>query len=174
MKLTEKEEKIARLALDKGAQDGERAAAALKLIESLHARGVSVEDIQGETAPDSAPDDETPRETPHEAAYRQAAARQEQAEYEERVRKEEARIEQAEREARAAQAAYDALSGYRKLAIGLGALLGPYSRFSWSRLFSAPRETTAEEAAINEIFAHVILALVELMLVIGIGAIFFH
>jgi hypothetical protein len=48
MKLTEKEEKIARLALDNGAKDGERAAAAKKLIESLHARGVSVEDITKE------------------------------------------------------------------------------------------------------------------------------
>ena len=45
MKLTEKEEKIARLALDPGAKDGERAAAANKLIESLYARGVRVEDI---------------------------------------------------------------------------------------------------------------------------------
>jgi hypothetical protein len=48
MKLTEKEEKIARLALDKGAKDGERDAAAKKLIESLYARGVRVEDIQKE------------------------------------------------------------------------------------------------------------------------------
>ena len=45
MKLTEKEEKIARLALDPGAKDGERASAAKKLIESLQARGVTVEDI---------------------------------------------------------------------------------------------------------------------------------
>ena len=40
MKLTEKEEKIARLALDKAAQPGERQAAAAKLIESLYVRGV--------------------------------------------------------------------------------------------------------------------------------------
>jgi hypothetical protein len=51
MKLTEKEEKIARLALDKGAQTGERQAAAAKLIESLYARGVSVEDIENESVP---------------------------------------------------------------------------------------------------------------------------
>jgi hypothetical protein len=49
MKLTEKEEKIARLALDKGAQIGERQAAAAKLIESLYQRGVSVEDIENES-----------------------------------------------------------------------------------------------------------------------------
>jgi hypothetical protein len=51
MKLTEKEEKLARLALDKGAKDGERQAAAAKLIESLYKRGVTVEDIEkdGET-----------------------------------------------------------------------------------------------------------------------------
>jgi hypothetical protein len=46
MQLTPKEEKIARLALDKGAKDGERQAAAAKLIESLYARGVTVEDIE--------------------------------------------------------------------------------------------------------------------------------
>jgi hypothetical protein len=46
MQLTAKEEKIARLALDKGAKDGERAAAAVKLIESLRKRGVTVEDLQ--------------------------------------------------------------------------------------------------------------------------------
>jgi hypothetical protein len=46
MRLTAKEEKIARLALDKGAQPGERDAAAIKLINSLHARGVTVEDIE--------------------------------------------------------------------------------------------------------------------------------
>jgi hypothetical protein len=45
MKLTEKEEKIARLALDPAAKDGEQASAANKLIESLKARGVRVEDI---------------------------------------------------------------------------------------------------------------------------------
>lgn len=51
MKLTEKEEKLARLALDKGAKAGERQAAAAKLIESLYKRGVTVEDIEkdGET-----------------------------------------------------------------------------------------------------------------------------
>jgi hypothetical protein len=49
MKLTEKEEKIARLALDKAAKAGERQAAAAKLIESLYARGVKVEDILKET-----------------------------------------------------------------------------------------------------------------------------
>ncbi len=48
MKLTEKEQKIARLALDKGAKDGERQAAAAKLIDSLYARGVTVEDIEKE------------------------------------------------------------------------------------------------------------------------------
>jgi hypothetical protein len=46
MKLTEEEQEIARLALDKGAKDGERQAAAAKLVESLYARGVSVEDIE--------------------------------------------------------------------------------------------------------------------------------
>jgi hypothetical protein len=45
MKLTEKEQKLARLALDKGCQPGERQNAAAKLIESLFARGVKVEDI---------------------------------------------------------------------------------------------------------------------------------
>jgi hypothetical protein len=49
MKLTEKEEKVARLALDKAAQPGERQAAAAKLIESLYVRGVSVEDIEKES-----------------------------------------------------------------------------------------------------------------------------
>ena len=49
MKLTEKEEKIARLAFDKAAQPGERRAAAAKLMESLYARGVSVEDIERES-----------------------------------------------------------------------------------------------------------------------------
>ena len=49
MKLTEKEEKIARLAFDKAAQPGERRAAAVKLMESLYARGVSVEDIERES-----------------------------------------------------------------------------------------------------------------------------
>jgi hypothetical protein len=46
MQLTDKEEKIARLALDKGAQPGERESAAIKLINSLHARGITVEDIE--------------------------------------------------------------------------------------------------------------------------------
>ena len=46
MKLTPKEEKITRLALDAAAKDGERASASLKLIESLRARGVTVEDLQ--------------------------------------------------------------------------------------------------------------------------------
>jgi hypothetical protein len=45
MTLTEKEEKIARLALDKGARDGERQAAAIKLVESMYERGVKVEDF---------------------------------------------------------------------------------------------------------------------------------
>jgi hypothetical protein len=45
MKLTDRETKIARLALDKGAKNGERQAAAIKLIESLYARGVSVEEL---------------------------------------------------------------------------------------------------------------------------------
>jgi hypothetical protein len=49
MELTEKEEKITRLALNDGALEGERAAAALKLIESLRARGVTVEDMIAET-----------------------------------------------------------------------------------------------------------------------------
>lgn len=49
MKLTEKEEKIARLAFDKAAQPGERRAAAAKLMESLYVRGVSVEDIERES-----------------------------------------------------------------------------------------------------------------------------
>jgi hypothetical protein len=48
MKLTPKEKKIARLALDKAAQPGERQAAAAKLIESLYARGVTIEDIEKE------------------------------------------------------------------------------------------------------------------------------
>jgi type IV secretory pathway TrbL component len=38
MKLTEKEQKVARLAFDKAAQPGERQAAAAKLIESLSRR----------------------------------------------------------------------------------------------------------------------------------------
>jgi hypothetical protein len=46
LKLTEKEEKIARLAFDKAAQLGERQAAAAKLMKSLYVRGVSVEDIE--------------------------------------------------------------------------------------------------------------------------------
>jgi hypothetical protein len=46
MQLTAKEEKIARLALDKGALPGERDTAAIKLINSLHERGVTVEDIE--------------------------------------------------------------------------------------------------------------------------------
>jgi hypothetical protein len=50
MELTEKEEKIARLALDKGAQPGERQSAAAKLIESLYARGVKVEDLTNESS----------------------------------------------------------------------------------------------------------------------------
>ena len=49
MKLTEKEEKIARLALDKAAQPGERQAAAAKLIESFRARGVTIDDIGNES-----------------------------------------------------------------------------------------------------------------------------
>ena len=55
MKLTPKEEKITRLALDDAAQEGERAAAALKLIESLRARGVSVEDLQEDAPPPRSP-----------------------------------------------------------------------------------------------------------------------
>jgi hypothetical protein len=46
MQLTAKEKKIARLALDKAAQPGEREAAAIKLINSLQARGITVEDIE--------------------------------------------------------------------------------------------------------------------------------
>jgi DNA invertase Pin-like site-specific DNA recombinase len=49
MNLTPKEEKIARLVLDRAAREGERAAAAVKLIEILHKRGVTVEDIQQAT-----------------------------------------------------------------------------------------------------------------------------
>jgi hypothetical protein len=49
VKLTEKEEKIARLAFDKAAQPGERRAAAAKLMESLYVRGVSVEDFERES-----------------------------------------------------------------------------------------------------------------------------
>ena len=49
MKLTEKEQKVARLALDKAAQPGERQAAAAKLIESFYVRGVRVEDIEKES-----------------------------------------------------------------------------------------------------------------------------
>lgn len=45
MKLTEKEKKLARLALDKGAKAGERQAAA-KLIESLYKRGVTDQETQ--------------------------------------------------------------------------------------------------------------------------------
>ena len=48
MRLTEKEEKIAALALDKGARNGERQAAAIKLIESLYARGVSATELNNE------------------------------------------------------------------------------------------------------------------------------
>lgn len=61
MKLTEKEQKIARLALDKGAKDGERQAAAGKLIDSLYARGVTVEDILCPRPPRPVP---APRPTP--------------------------------------------------------------------------------------------------------------
>jgi len=60
MKLTIKEEKIARLALDKGAKDGERQAAAIKLIESLYARGVQVEEIEAEIIPEK----KAPKPTP--------------------------------------------------------------------------------------------------------------
>jgi hypothetical protein len=49
MNLTEKEEKIARLALDKAAQPGERHAAAAKLLDSLYGRGVSVENLKNES-----------------------------------------------------------------------------------------------------------------------------
>jgi hypothetical protein len=49
VKLTEKEAKIARLAFDKAAQPGERRVAAVKLMESLYVRGVSVEDIARES-----------------------------------------------------------------------------------------------------------------------------
>ena len=49
MNLTPKEKKIARLAFDKAAKDGERAAAAAKLIESLHKRGITVEDLENIT-----------------------------------------------------------------------------------------------------------------------------
>jgi hypothetical protein len=44
-RLTEKEEKLLRLALDKGAQAGERAAATEKLAQSLWARGVDAYDF---------------------------------------------------------------------------------------------------------------------------------
>jgi hypothetical protein len=46
MRLTDKEQKIARLALDEAAKSGERAAAAYRLIMSWHERGVRVEDIE--------------------------------------------------------------------------------------------------------------------------------
>ena len=49
MNLTPKEKKIARLAFDKAAKDGERAAAAATLIESLHKRGITVEDLENIT-----------------------------------------------------------------------------------------------------------------------------
>jgi hypothetical protein len=49
VKLTEKEQKIVRLAFDKAAQPEERRAAAVKLMESLYARCVSVEDIERES-----------------------------------------------------------------------------------------------------------------------------
>jgi hypothetical protein len=49
VKLTEKEEKIARLTFDQAAQPGERRAAAVKLMESRYARGISVEDIERES-----------------------------------------------------------------------------------------------------------------------------
>ena len=46
MQLTDEEEKIARLASDRGARPGERVSAATELINSLQARGVTVEDIE--------------------------------------------------------------------------------------------------------------------------------
>jgi hypothetical protein len=49
MKLTPQEERIARLALDKAAEPGERTLAADKLVQSLFKRGVTVEDLQKET-----------------------------------------------------------------------------------------------------------------------------
>jgi hypothetical protein len=52
VKLTPKEEKITRLALDHAAKEGERASAALKLFESLPARGVTVEDRPANAAPE--------------------------------------------------------------------------------------------------------------------------
>jgi hypothetical protein len=220
MKLTEKEEKIARLALDPGAKEGEKAAAALKLIESLKARGITVEDIQeAEVHTEYVYSDPPPPPRPHrrdapwdpdpevrrrnyeaadaagyqwdrqygngyeysapqptaeqEEAMRQYTAECERIEREEAL-KEAARVAEAQAQARARQAAWDAIPGYRKFAIGLGALLGPYSRFSWDRLFSAPRETTAWEAKFNEIFAHVLIVVVGLTVISGVVALFFH
>jgi hypothetical protein len=221
MKLTEKEEKIARLALDKAAADGERAAAATKLIESLHARGVTVEDIQEaevhtEYVYSDPPPPPRPRRTdapwdPDPAVRRRnyeaadAAARQWDRQYgygypysapeptpeptpeeEEADRKYRAECEREEREKaerereaqareRARQAAFDALPGYRKLAISLGFLLGPYAK---NGFFYKNRAKTVEEkqfeTKVSEIFGHIILVLVELTLVAGIGAMLFH
>lgn len=77
MKLTPKEEKITRLALDRAAKDGERAAAALKLIESLRARGVTVEDLQSDAAPEIVyvePEDRRQQPAQEPAYYRPPTA----------------------------------------------------------------------------------------------------
>ena len=113
MKLTDKEEKIARLALDKAAHNGERAAAAAKLFESLHARGVTVEDIQKEETaapaeyvrPDYGHTEHYYRETTREYYYRETA-REETAEDKEAKRREQEAYRR-EREEKAEQAARD-------------------------------------------------------------------
>jgi hypothetical protein len=92
MKLTPKEEKITRLALDRAAKDGERAAAALKLIESLRARGVTVEDLQADAAPEIVyvePEDRRQQAAQEPAYYRTPTAEERaaaQAQYDEEMR----------------------------------------------------------------------------------------
>ena len=188
MKLTEKEEKIARLALDKAAKEGEQASAANKLIESLKARGVTVEDLMKEAEirteyvyPDPEPE---PEPEPHygntgyqsndyyETSEEAAARAKAQAEWDEKLRKEWEREQREERERaraegerdRAKKAEFDALPGYRKLARRLGALLGPYSRGSFYAIAEGPVNLTVEEEKfrnkVNEIFGLILLGLV--------------
>lgn len=74
MALTPKEETITRLALDTAAHEGERATAALKLIESLRARGITVEDIMASTVPVDIDEESTNDDEGDEAAYRRLYA----------------------------------------------------------------------------------------------------
>ena len=189
MKLTEKEEKIARLALDPSAKDGERASAAKKLIESLMARGVSVEDIQesgmgtGDLHFDPAPAPGPPagdgwsgyrtassyEPTPEEAAAgqeeRERAAREEKAAEEARQR--EAAEVLAQEEVRKAQEAAWPL--YMKVALGLGRFLGPYSKYSWYRLSNPGKNGKFEETA-NLVFGFILMVVLGLAVISGIGA----